>query len=182
MAFLAAVPILAAISGGATIASGIAGTFGAISEGQAKGDSDRFNAQVSNQNAAVATENAAIAGQAGSEQAAQQSQKTRAEVGSIKTNQAAGGVDVNSGSAVDTQVSARELGDLDALTIRSNATKEAYGYVNQANNFKAQANLDESEARNDVTSGWLNGATTLLGTVSGAADKFGQLQAAGGLG
>jgi len=181
MAFVAALPLLAQLALGTTVASGIAGTFGAIQQGQASAAAANYNAQLNTQNAAVAKENAAIAGQAGSQQAAMSSQKTRAALGSIKAGEAGSGIDVNSGSAVDVQASTRELGELDALTVRSNATKEAYGYQNQAENFEAQSNLDRYEAKNDAAAGWLNGATTLLGSAGNAATQWNSFKLSGAL-
>lgn len=176
----AASPWLAYAGLGLSALGGVTGAVGAVQQGQAQASAAEYNAQLSNRNAAVAKENANIAGQAGSEQAYIQSQKTRAEVGSIKASQAASGIDVNSGSALDVRTSARELGELDALTVRSNATKEAYGYVNQAANFKSQANLDEFEAKNDKTASYISGASTLLGAAASGADQFYKYQLQGG--
>lgn len=164
------------------IVEGLLGSVGALASSRASAASNRYNAAINDQNARVALENANIASEAGAEQAYITSQGTRAQVGSIKANQAASGVDVNSGSAVDVQVSARQLGKFDAMTVRSNATKEAFGYVNQADNYKAQAQLDRAEARADIASGWLNAGTTLLGATNKAASSFLSLQSAGALG
>lgn len=60
-------------------------------------------------------------------------------MGAIKAAEAAGNVDVNSGSAVDVQSSAAALGELNAITIRGNAAKEAYGYETQSTSFENQA-------------------------------------------
>jgi hypothetical protein len=49
-------------------------------------------------------------------------------VGSQRTAFAASGVDVSTGSAVDVQADATKLGELDALTIRTNARLQAWGF------------------------------------------------------
>lgn len=144
---------------------GITSAVGGVAQGFASSEADKYNEAVAKMNSKIALQNAAMVGQQGSSQAAIQSEKTRAEVGGIKTNEAASGVDVNSGSAVDTQVSADELGKLDAMTIRSNATKEAYGYQVQSKNLDAEAELDKFKASNDLSAGWMNGAGTLLSTI-----------------
>lgn len=158
------------------------GVFGDLMSGQSSASAAKYNAAVAQMNKKAALNNVAIVGQAGSEQAAIQSEKTRAEVGGIKTNQAAGGIDVNSDSAVDTRVSAQELGKLDALTIRSNAAKEAYGYQTQAANFEAQSEMDKAEASSDLEASWIKGAGTLIGGGEQAGSDWEKLQMAGAMG
>ena len=147
------------------------GVTGALQQGYANAQADKYNAALATMNSVQAARNASMAAEAGSSQAGIQSMKARAEVGSIKTNQAAGNVDVNSGSAVDTRVSADELGKLDALQIRSNATKEAYGYQVQSTNFKNEASLDKFAASHELTAGWLNSASTLIGDTDNAVKE-----------
>ena len=147
------------------------GVTGALQQGYANAQADKYNAALATMNSVQAARNASMAAEAGSSQAGIQSMKARAEVGSIKTNQAAGNVDVNSGSAVDTRVSADELGKLDALQIRSNATKEAYGYQVQAKNFENEGKVDKFKASNDLTAGWLNAGSTLLGDIENSGSQ-----------
>lgn len=171
-AVAAAAPAWSTLAMGATALSGGVGAYGAIKQGEAAADAAEFNAETNRQNAEIAKENANIAGQSGAQQAANESMKTRATVGNIKANQAASGVDVLSGSALDVQVSQAELGELDALTLRSNATREAFGYRNAATNYKNEESLNRAEADNDSTAGSINAAGTLLGTLGSASSKY----------
>lgn len=173
---------LSAIGSSANLLGGITGALGALQQGQASANSAKYNAEIQKQNAAISRENAAVAGQAGAEQAFQIGSKTRATVGGIKANQAASGIDVNSGSAVDVRSSAAELGELDALTVRSNAAREAYGYQQQASSHDQQSSLDTFEAKNDATAGAINASSTFLGSLGSAADNFTKFQLAGGFG
>lgn len=166
----------------AMAASALISGYGAVKQGQAQSQAANYNSQLSAENAKVAAANAGIASQSGSEQAAQQSESTRAQLGAERVNEAVGGISNNSGSAVDTQVSTRELGHLDALTVRSNAAKEAYGYETQGANFQNQSLLDKTEAGEDLSAGYLSGAGSLLGGLSGAASKWQAYQLNGGLG
>lgn len=161
--------------------AGLSG-FGAYEQGEAASKASWYNAQVAQQNSKVALQNMAIAGQAGEAQAGISEQRTRATQGSIKANEAASGVDVNTGSSVQTQMSESELGKLDALTVRSNATKEAYGYQVQSENFKAQSTLDEFESKQDTEAAEIGGASTFLGSLSSSASNFVKYQLAGGFG
>lgn len=181
MAVLAAVPLIEAISAGASIIGGVVSAVGSIQQGQAAKQSADYNAKVASANAQQAKNNATMAANAGEEQAAIQSQKTKAAVGSTLANQAAGGIDVNSGSAVDVRSSEADLGQLDALTIRSNAAKEAYGYQTQASNFTAQSGLDTAEGKNAQATGNLGAISTFLGSAGSAATNFAKFQMAGGL-
>lgn len=145
------------------------GALGSIQQGQAAAASDKYNSQVAANNAQIATNNATLAGQAGAANAEQAQMKTRAQVGSIKAAQAANGINVNKGSAVDVQSSASELGELNAITIRSNAVKQAYGYQTQAASDMAQSQLDKSQAKYDASAGYTKAATGLLSSASTAS-------------
>lgn len=97
--------------------------------------------------------------------------QTEQTIGSQRAGLAAQGVDINRGSALETQASAAYLGELDALTIRNNAAKEAWGYRVQAQNLRNQGTI----AKRDGTFGAFN---TILGsTGSLLLSKYG-----GGLG
>lgn len=135
---------------------------GQMMQGQAQAKSDKYNAQIAANNEQQAENNATRAGQAGEQQAAMSEMKTRATVGAIAANQGAAGIDINKGSAVDVRSSATENGELDALTIRSNAAQEAYGYKVQGANFQAQSQLDTSKAGYDANAGYIGAGSTLL--------------------
>lgn len=175
-------PVLGYASTGLNVAGGAVGALGAIQTAQAQAGAAKENAAIATINQNQATENATLAGEAGSAQAGIQSQKARAQVGSIIANQAAGGIDVNTGSAKDTQLSERDVGELDALQVRSNATKEAYGYQTQATSFGDTAALDTTEAKNDQTAGGINAASTFLGGAGSAASNYAKYQLSGGFG
>jgi len=62
-------------------------------------------------------------------------------IGTQRTVQAASGTDVNYGSNVDVQADTAYLGELDALTIRTNAAREAWGYRVEGVDMKARAEI-----------------------------------------
>ncbi len=165
-----ALPFIAAAAMGAQ-------ALGAIAQGKQQAASDKYNAAVAENNATIANQNATFAGQEGAANAAIEQAKTRATVGGIKAAQAANGIDVNTGSAVDVRSSASELGELNAINIRSNATRQAYGFETQASNDKAQAQLDRSQAKYDSEAGYVKAGTGLLSSAatagtSGTFDKW----------
>lgn len=150
-----------------------AGTaYSQVQASNAASQASKFNEQVAANNAQIALQNANWASQAGEQQAAAAQQKTRATVGAIKTAQAASGVDVNTGSAVDVRSSAASLGELDAINIRSNAARQAYGYQTSSASETAKSQLDQYTAQNDVTAGQLNAAGTIIGGAGSAASDY----------
>lgn len=163
----------ASIAGGAGAAGSVIGAAGlglsalsSLSAGRQASESAKYNAAIQSNNAQIATQNATFAGQEGAINASAAQQKTRADVGGIKAAQAANNIDVNSGSAVDVRSSAAELGELNAINIRSNAARQAYGYSTQASSDTAQAALDREQSKYDTEAGDIKAATTLIGGYS----------------
>lgn len=91
--------------------------------------------------------------------------KVRQLVGSQKAGLAASGVDVSSGSAAQIVDQTEKLGELDAITLKNNAWREAYGYKVEAKNIRIQGMMGQAtaatQARNTLVSGGINAVTTL---------------------
>lgn len=168
------------IGTGLNALGGVIGAAGAIKTSQAQASASKYNASIAAENSAQALSNANIASASGSEQAGISSEKTRQTVGALTANEGASGIDVNSGSNLDVRSSQADVGRLDALTLRSNAAREAYGYQTQANNFSAESQLERTEASGDLTAGAINAGSTLLGSAGTAATNFARFQLAGG--
>ena len=140
----------------------IAGGVGDLVEGFAGGRAADFQAQIARNNAQISRYNAQQATEAGNAQAINSMLRTRAQVGQTKAAQAASGIDVNTGSAADVQASERMLGMLDALTIRSNAARAAYGYRAEAGVKEAQAKLYGQRGKMSRIAGLMAGSGTIL--------------------
>lgn len=69
----------------------------------------------------------------------------RGAVGAQRAGFAAGNIDISTGSAVDVQADAAVLGELDALTIRSNARREAWGYQVAASDYTKRGEIARKE-------------------------------------
>lgn len=74
-------------------------------------------------------------------------------IGSQRAGIAASGVDVNYGSAVDVQADTKHLGELDALTMRTNAAREAWGYQVQGQDLRRRAEITRKEGVNQAIAG-----------------------------
>lgn len=145
---------------------------GSAKAGAATAASDRYNAQVQENNAVVAEQNAAYAEAAGIANAQNISLKGAANFGHVKASQAASGVDVNSGSAVEVQKSTRELNQLEAMSEENKGMLQAYGYRAAAVSSTAQAGLDRMAADNAESAGFLSAGGGLLGSASTLGFKW----------
>jgi hypothetical protein len=166
----------------ATVAS-LAGTgisaLGAYEGGQATSAAAAYQAQVALNNAAIARQNAELAMSSGEQQVGIQGMKTRAAVGTEKAGEAASGVDVNRGSFVSARAGTAELGALDALTIRSNAAKNAYGYQAQATGDVAQGQLYSMESKQASEAGDISALGTAIGGIGSAGVNYAKMSNAG---
>ena len=145
-------------------------------QAQAQAEAAAYQAQVAQNNAAIAQSNAKLDIQAGETAAVNQGFKTRAAVGSARANQGASGVDPNTGSASAVQAGQQEIGYLDALTLRSDAAKKAYGQEVAATSETAQAGLETLEAGQAQEAGTIGATGTLLSGVSTVGTNFANLQ------
>ena len=152
---------------------------GSIKQGQAANQAAQYQSEVATQNAQYAAMKAQWTAEAGREQENEQGRKDRAVGGAIKAQQAASGVDVNTGSALDVQSSADQLGQLSRLNIRTNTARDVYGYRTQGANYAADAQALKAQRRNDLTAGWLGAAGSLLGGASSVGTRYADWQQQG---
>lgn len=153
--------------------------YGSIREGQAQSASSTYQAQVAKNNQIIANQNADYEIAAGETRAQAQEIKTAQLVGSQKAQQSSNGLEVNSGSNVDVRASTAALGKLDALTIRSNAARAAYGYQTEDQGYAAQAVLDRATGANAKTASYIDAATSIIGGASKYTEKYGTKTGAG---
>lgn len=104
-------------------------------------------------NAAVAELQATDAVERGRERESQFRTQVRGMIGTTRAEIAASGTDVTFGSAVDVQEDIAVLGELDALTIRTNAAREAWGYKVQAVDTRERARIRRTEGRELAAAG-----------------------------
>lgn len=166
------------------IASAGISAIGSIAQGEQQAAMNNYNAQVQKRNIQMEEQKANRVEAAGEAQAGMASQKTKAEVGAIVANEAAGGIDTNTGSALTTQESKRVTGSTDALNIRTKAAQDVYNIRTEQWNAQTQANIDEAAASNDITNGFIGAGSSILGKVSTPEfqDAWSSYQASNGLG
>ena len=113
--------------------------------GEAQQRAAEAQADLTDYNAAVAELQSVEAVERGKVEADKFRSRTRVLVGEQRAGISAGNVDVGYGSAVDVQADATFLGELDALTLRTNAAREAWGYRVQAEDLTTQAEIQRKE-------------------------------------
>jgi hypothetical protein len=145
----------------------------AKAEGLAQQDASESQAQLAEYNAAVAEVQARDAVARGAEHESKFRSGVRGIIGTQRAGIAAGNIDVGFGSAVDVQADSAFMGELDALTIRTNAAREAWGFKVQGEDLRRQAEIDRKAGRMQAAAGdarqsasrW-NTVGSLLGTGS----------------
>lgn len=166
MAFAAPLALIAGVVGAGVSAAG------AVEGGQATANAANYQAQVSKNNADIAIQNAAYAEQAGVAKATAQGLKGAQVAGKIKTGQAAGNIDVNTGSALDVQAGQREASLLDTETVLNNSELEAYGYRSKAVSDTAQSQLETLTAEQAPIGADIGAAGSLLSSASSLGYKW----------
>lgn len=149
--------------------------------GAAAADVSESQAKLQDYNASVATLQATDAVERGAEAETRFRSQIRGAIGAQRTSFAAGNIDVSFGSAVDVQADAARLGELDALTIRTNAAREAWGYKVQAYDYRQQAAIDRKAGANQILAGeqaqtasrWNVASTIVGGSTSYLQSRYG---------
>ncbi len=119
--------------------------------GEAQKKVAESSAEVLDYNAMIADLQAKDAIARGAEAESRFRSQIRGTIGAQRAGIAAGNVDVSFGSAVDVQGDAAFLGELDALTLRTNAAREAWGYRVQATDIRKKAEIARKEGVNAIT-------------------------------
>ena len=171
-AMASAAPYAKVASTAGSLISGVTGFMGAQQQSAAQQAAANYQASIARINAQIAQQNGQMSIEKGEFNATMAGKDTAAKVGGIMAQQAANGIDVNSGSAVDVRSSAAQMGQLNVLSIRDNASREARGYTNQAESYGLQAGMSDATATGAAAAGGINSATSLLGGATTAATNW----------
>lgn len=163
---------LPAIAIGATVIGTGVSAFGAIQQGQAAKDQANYQAQVAENNAILAQRAADDERAIGREEERRQRIITEQQIGEARAMFAGQGVLVDEGTALDLTSDIAEIGELDALTIRSNAERRAMALEAEGANFQGEASLARARGRNLETASFINFGSTLLTGGGRVADKW----------
>jgi hypothetical protein len=156
----------------ASIGSSLLGGLGALQQASAASAQANYAAKVAEVNKQTSLYAADDARKRGAAAEEQQRLKTKQLAGRQRAVLAANGVELSSGSPLDVLTDTASVGELDALTVRGNANREALGYEAQARNYGYDANLDRMRAQAAATAGPISAAGTLIGGLGSVADKW----------
>jgi hypothetical protein len=165
-------PMVLPLALGAGIVGAGISAYGNYESMEAQSANAAYQAQVAANNAKIATQNAEMDIQSGEIQAANQGLKTRAAVGTIKAQEGASGIDVNSGSFPQVRAAASEFGMIDALTMRSNASKAAYSQEVAATSDMAESGLLSAESSQASSAAPVSGLGSLLSSASSVGMNY----------
>ena len=160
------------------LASAAYGVYNQVKAGGAERDAGNAEqaaandrARLINWNAKVADLQAQDAITRGQEEEQRIRMGLRQIIGSQRASRAASNVDISVGSAVDIQADAARLAELDVLTTRNNAAREAWGYNVEAQDLRMQAEITRREGANAAKAGrvragqqYRNAFSTVLST------------------
>ena len=148
-------------------------------QGAAAEASAQFNAQVQANNAIIARQQATQAHDVGKVESAKEQLEARKLAGLQRATLAGNAVRIDTGSAADIVQDTRDQAAVDASTIRSNAAREALGFLTQAGSFDAQSGLSLAEGANAASAANTEAFGTLLGGASSVAGKWQAYKTAG---
>lgn len=154
-----------------TLGSTLLGAAGAVQQGNAAAKAANYQAKVGEMNATISERRAKDAMERGEVEEQRQRMEVQKVLGQQKVAYAASGVDLGFGSPLDTIVDTAVMGELDALTIRSNTYREAHDRRVDAANQRAGANISRMEGQAAKTGSYLSAVGTVLG---GAGKAYGQ--------
>lgn len=160
----------------ASIGASVIGTgmsaYGSMQQGKAAQSQANYQAAVARNNKIIADRQADDAIKRGSVEEAAYRRQVSQLAGRQRATLAANGVVVDQGSALDITEDTAEYGELDALTIRSNAEREAYGYRVQGQNFEADAGLYDATGANARSAGNFGAVSNLISGAGSVASKW----------
>lgn len=119
----------------------VSGAYGAYEKSRSDKAAYEYQAAVSRNNATTSEWQARDAITRGQKAEQQQRLKAAALKGTQRASMAARGLALDEGSPANILADTEFMGEQDALTIRDNASREAWGFRNQARNYTSDATL-----------------------------------------
>jgi len=165
---------LGALSTGLSTVGGVLGAVGTYQQGM-------FQSKIATYNAQLAEQGKEAALTAGSNAESIKRMQTGKLVGEEAAAQAAGGVDVGGGSAEQVRNATKVSGEMDALNIRYNAARSAYGYQQEAFSDLLQAQSARQSAVSGLVGGIFKAGSSFISGASSLTDKWLQYQMSGAL-
>lgn len=143
---------------------------GAYNQASAQKATLGYEAAVAQNNATVSDYQAQQALLIGAQQEQQSRLQTAQMFGTQRASMAANGIDLGQGTATDILTTTKHMGEVDALTIRDNAARQAWAAKVQAQNYLNNAAADRASA--SAINPTIAGLTSLIGGATGVAKSW----------
>lgn len=163
----------------ATVIGAGVSAYGQMQAGKAAQSAANYQAAVASNNKIIADRAAADALKRGETAESQHRQQVAALKGRQRAVMAGNGVVVDQGSALDITTDTAGQGEFEALTIRSNAEREAYNHKVQGMGFQADAGLLTMRGDSAAQAGMTGAASSLLSGAGAVAGKWYDMKKAG---
>ena len=157
---------LMAITAGTGAAAGAANAY---SQAQAAKSEGEYQNQLAQLNSKMADYQAADAIKRGDKEAQDKLRQTNQMVGKQRAMAAASGVAADAGSVLEIQQDTASLGILDAMTIKNNAYREAFGYKSQASSYDFQGQFAKEAGKNKANQTLVTGG---LQAINGGLSSY----------
>ena len=147
--------------------------YGTYSQGAAASSQADYAAKVADQNASLAVQQANDVQEQKAQQQRQLQEQSKAVRGKQLAGMAANGVDSSSGSGLSILTDTAYTTQEDENQLEWNAAKQQWGYKQQAENYKAEAEANRVAGKNAMTSAYLGMAGQLasLGSTDSSWNK-----------
>lgn len=167
---MAAPMAIASMAG--TAAGGLVQGIGAKYQADAQAAASTYKAGVALLNKQINLQNASWASQSGDVAAVESGLKSKQQIGQTKVEQAASGLDVNTGTGKAVRETQSTVSQYDQNVIRFDASKTAYGYESKATLDDAQSKLDLMAADTQRTAGTIAEIGSFINAGSSVASKW----------
>ncbi len=170
---------MAASSLAASVAGAGVAAYGAMQQGRAASDAAKYQSKVAKNNAKVSAMMAQDALDRGSIEEDRQRKKTGLIIGAQRAAMAGQGTELGFGSPLDITGDAAAAGELDALTIRQNASREAWAFKNQQAQFMSDASASRYASGQSKTAARIGAGANLLAGASQVGNQWAGYKSAG---
>jgi hypothetical protein len=160
------------VSMAATALSTVVSVAGAAQQSKAAQAQAKYQAAVQRNNAQIAEYQAQDAIERGTQAEQQKRREIQQVIGQQRAAMSVSGLSMDSASFVDTIGDTAAMGEMDALTIRSNAAKQAWAYRAQGAGMDAQAQLYDAQAAQAKAALPLQIGGSLLSGAGSVASKW----------
>ncbi|MBF0143635.1 MAG: hypothetical protein HQL59_09305 [Magnetococcales bacterium] len=156
----------------ASAASGLLSAAGALQQGRAAKAQGEYQAAVSRNNQQLAEWQAEDSEARGRQEERRHRLQISQLAGRQRATMAGSGLALEGGTPLDLLSDTAQWGELDALTIRSNAARAAWGHRIEASNQGAEAGFQLAAGRSAAQAGITAAGTSLLGSAGTVADMW----------